>query len=105
MKSGIIFSGSGPILVLTTFESFWDARFLAKLADKGIKKFIALEVPIELCKEKYGGYYEAVMQDVKESDELQILDHNGHNVFHNFPFKQMGRGIECEGFKCRLHRF
>lgn len=101
MKSGIIFSGSGPILVLTTFESFSDEKFVEKLAQKGIKKFIAFEVPAELCKEKYGGHYEAVVRDVKESDDLRILDHNGHNVFHNFSFKEIGKGIECEGYECQ----
>jgi len=102
MKSGIIFSGSGPILILTSFESFSDAKFMEKLAQKGIKKFIAFEVPIELCKKQYGGHYQAVMGDVKESDDLRVLDINGHRVFHNFSFKEMGKGIECEGHECQL---
>lgn len=102
MKSGIVFSGSGPILVLTSFESFSDAKFIEKLSQKGIKKFIAFEAPIELSKEKYGRHYEVVMQDVKESDDLRVLDVNGHRVFQNFSFKEMGKGIECEGHECQL---
>jgi len=90
MKSGIIFSGSSPILVLTTFESFSHAKFVEKLAQKGIKKFIAFKVPIELCEKKYGEHFEAVMRDVTQSDDLQILDIDGHRVFHNFSFKEMG---------------
>ena len=52
MKAGIIFSGTGPILVLTTYESFEDRAFIEKLTDKGIRKFIAYEIPLEQVKAK-----------------------------------------------------
>jgi hypothetical protein len=41
MKAGIVFPGTGPILILTTYESFEDEKFVEKLDFKGIKKFIA----------------------------------------------------------------
>ena len=68
MKAGVIFTGSGPILVLTTYESLRDPKFIEKLSQKGIKKFIAQEVSIELCKEKYGTHFRAVKNDVKEEN-------------------------------------
>ncbi|KMY68827.1 hypothetical protein AAU61_04370 [Desulfocarbo indianensis] len=88
MKAGIVFGGSGPILVLTTYESLEDAKFAAKLASKGIGKFIAYEVDLELVKKKYGQHFDAVMKDVKQSDDLRVLDYNGHNVFLNFSFSK-----------------
>ncbi len=96
MKAGIVFTGTGPILVLTTYESFSDPGFIEKLAAKGIKKFIARELPLELVKEKYGTQYDAVTNDVKQEDDLRVLDYNGYNVFHNFSFSEMGEPFRHE---------
>ncbi|MEW5914120.1 MAG: hypothetical protein AB1814_16305 [Thermodesulfobacteriota bacterium] len=90
MKAGIIFTGTGPILVLTSYSSFNDPKFIEKLARKGIMKFIAYELSLELVKKKYGGQYDAIVNDVKQEDDLRVLDYNGHNVFYNFSFKEMG---------------
>lgn len=90
MKAGIIFTGSGPILILTTYDSFDDSEFSTKLAAKGIEKYIAYELPADLVRKKYGAHYNAVMNDVKQSSDLRVLDYNGHNVFYNFTFSQMG---------------
>ena len=54
MKAGVIFTGTGPILILTTFDSFLSEEFADKLRQKGIKKYIACEVDIELCRKRYG---------------------------------------------------
>lgn len=90
MKAGIIFTGTGPILVLTSYESFDDPKFVEKLARKGIMKFIAYELDLELVRNKYGGQFEAIVNDVKQEDDLRVLDYNGHNVFYNFSFREMG---------------
>ncbi len=86
MKAGIVFGGSGPILVLTTYDSLADDKFAAKLASKGIGKFIAYEVAVDLVKKKYGQHFDSVLKDVKQTDDLRVLDYNGHNVFLNFSF-------------------
>ncbi len=39
MKAGIFFTGSGPILLLTSYDSFTDPELVKKLEVKGIKKF------------------------------------------------------------------
>ena len=90
MRAGIIFTGTGPILILTTYESFKDSKLISKLESKGIEKFIAAEVPLERVKEKYGNHYQVVMGDLKQSDDLRVLDYNGYNVFYNFSFSEMG---------------
>lgn len=96
MKAGIIFTGTGPILVLTTHESFDDPSFVSKLESKGIKKFIASELPLEKVKTKYGNHFSVVMGDLKQSDDLRVLDYNGYNVFYNFSFAEMSKPIYYE---------
>ena len=39
---------------------------------------------------KYGGQFEAIVNDVKQTDDLRVLDYNGHNVFYNFSFQGDG---------------
>ncbi|MCF8042537.1 MAG: hypothetical protein K9L19_10370 [Desulfarculaceae bacterium] len=96
MKAGIIFTGTGPILVLTTYSSFEDEQFVEKLARKGIMKFIAYELSLDLVRKKYGGQFQAIVNDVKQEDDLRVLDYNGHNVFYNFSFKEMSPAITHE---------
>lgn len=96
MKAGIIFTGTGPILILTTYESFQNPAFVTKLAVKGIKKFIASEIPVELAKSKYGKHFSVIMGDLSQSDDLRVLDYNGYNVFHNFSFSDMGKPVYYE---------
>lgn len=90
MKAGVIFTGTGPILVLTAYDSFEDRKFLEKLVAKGIKRFIAFEIPLDLVKKKYGQHFDVVMNDVKQTDDLRVLDFDGHRVFYNFSLHEFG---------------
>ena len=96
MKAGIIFTGTGPILILTSFESFKDPKLISKLEAKGIKKFIAAELPLREVMKKYGNHYNVVMGDLNQNDDLRVLDYNGYNVFHTFPFSEMGEPVYIE---------
>ena len=88
MKAGIFFAGSGPVLILTSYESFTDPKLLDKLATKGMDRFIAWEVDLELVKQKYAQHFDIIMKDVKQQDDLRILDYNGYNIMHSFSFKR-----------------
>lgn len=96
MKAGIIFTGTGPILILTTYGSFDDPKLVEKLNNKGINKYIASEVPLETVKQKYGNKYNVVMGDLQQSDDLRVLDYNGYNVFYNFGFSEMAKPVYHE---------
>ena len=96
MKAGIIFSGSSPLLILTSYHSFTDAKFVEKLRTKGVMKFIAFEVPMEKAKAKYGLHFDIILGDLKQSDDLRVLDYNGHNIMALFSFKDMGSPIYYE---------
>jgi len=96
MKTAIIFTGTGPILILTTYESLTDSKFVEKLAVKGINKFIAYDLPVDFVKEQYGAQFTVVMNDVKQTDDLRVLDYNGYNIFYNFSFEYLGQPVYYE---------
>jgi hypothetical protein len=93
MKAALVFTGSGPILVLTTFESLQSADFVQRLAAKGISKFIAHEVSPELVRERYGTRFSAVLGDLSQKDDLRVMDIDGHHVFKSFSFEELGTPI------------
>lgn len=96
MKTGIFFTGTGPILLMTSYESFKDKNFITKLSSKGIKKFVAYEIAENKVKEKYGQRYKSVLGDLKQTDDLRVLDYDGHHVFYNFPINDFGEAITHE---------
>ena len=96
MKAGIVFTGTGPILILTTYESFGDEKFVEKLDFKGIKNFIAYEVTLDLVRKKYGQQFDVIMKDVKQTDDLRVLDFDGHKVFYSFSFADLGQHYQHE---------
>ena len=96
MKAGIYFSGTGPILILTTYDSLTDPKLVEKLYSKGIKKFIAYEVSDEMVKERYGMQYSTIMGDLHQTDDLRVLDYDGHHIFNNFSIKDLGTPVFYE---------
>ena len=90
MKAGVIFTGTGPILILTSYDSLNNPKLVEKLRVKGLKKLIIAEVSLELVKSLYGNHFNVVMGDLKQTDDLRVLDYNGHNVFYNFKFSDLG---------------
>ncbi len=90
MKAGILFTGSGPILMMTSYMSFSEPRLIEKLKEKGIKKFICYEVPMDLVKQKYGNHYDVILGDLRQADDLRVIDYDGSHVFHHFSFNELG---------------
>ena len=97
MKAGIFFTGTGPILLLTSYDTFDDPNLVEKLKTKGIRKYIAYEVPEDMVKDKYGKQYNIILGDLKQSDDLRVLDYDGHHVFYNFSMKDVGEPVYHEG--------
>jgi hypothetical protein len=90
MKVFMLMAGSGPVVILTSQGSIEDAVILEKLAAKGLDKFLAYEVPVELAKERYGGHFTVVANDLHETDDLRVLDYNGERAFRLFSFAELG---------------
>lgn len=94
MRSYIVFSGTGPILILTTYPALTDPRLIEKLHHKGILKFIAYEVPLDVVKEIYGVPFEVIAADLELTEDVRVLDFNGHHIFSSFSFADLGDPIK-----------
>jgi len=90
MKAALLFTGSGPLVILTSHASFTDPTLLEKLAAKGIDKFIAYEVPVATAEQRYGNHFHVVMRDLRETDDLRVLDFNGERAFRLFHIAELG---------------
>lgn len=96
MKAGIFFTGSGPILILTSYDALDDPKLIQKLETKGIKKYIAYEVDADSLKGMYGKHYDIIMADLHQEDDLRVLDYDGHHVFNKFKLGELGQPIYHE---------
>lgn len=90
MKTFLLFSGSGPLLVLSSHDSVDNQVFLEKLEAKGISKFIAHEIPLDMVIERYGNHYNVASQGLYETDDLRVIDFDGHRVMRLFRFDEFG---------------
>ena len=90
MKAAIIFSGSSPILIITTYENLLDENVTAVLKNKGMKKFIMSEVPVEKCWTIYGNHFALVAETMNPKGDVRVLDFDGLHIFVNFSFEDMG---------------
>jgi hypothetical protein len=90
MKVFQLLTGGGALVIMTSHSSIEDARLLLRLAAKGIDKFIAREIPLELAKERYGGHFDVIRNDLHETDDLRVLDYNGERAFRLFRFAELG---------------
>lgn len=96
MKTIMLLTASGPMVIMTSFASAVDQGLLKKLENKGITKFIAYEIPTELARERYGAHFTAVKQDLYETDDLRVLDYNGDRAFNLFRFDELGSAVRYE---------
>ncbi len=96
MKTGIFFTGSGPLVIITSCDSLTNPNFVKKLSSKGIKKFIAYELPEELVRNRYGLHFETVLNDLHQDDDARVIDFDGHNIFNHFSLKELGNPVFYE---------
>lgn len=96
MKTALLFTGSGPLVIATSYSSLTDPGLLGKLQAKGVEKFIAYELPVALTKQRYAAHFDVAMQDLHESDDLRVLDFNGQRAFRLFHLKELGVPIMFE---------
>lgn len=96
-RAYLIFTGTGPILVLSTYPQLTDDRLVGKLRYKGIDKFIAYEVDLQAVKERYRHSYENIAKDLEGEEDLRVLDFNGHQIMANFSLDELGEPIKYGG--------
>ena len=78
------------MVILTSAEVPTSPKLISELHAKGIDKFIAYEIPLQLAQERYGSHFHAVAHDVHETDHLRVLDYSGHRAFKLFRFDELG---------------
>lgn len=96
MKAFLLFTAGGPLVILTSYRSPTAPDLLTKLRPKGIDKFMAWEVPLDLARERYGGHFSNVEHDLRESDDLRVLDYSGERAFRLFSFDELGTPVTHE---------
>jgi len=94
MRAFLIFTGTGPILVLSTYPQLTDPRLVAKLQYKGISKFLAYEVAIDAVRSRYGEAFASVSRDLDAVEDIRVLDFNGHQIMANFALTELGEAIK-----------
>ena len=90
MKAGLLLTGNGALIYLTSHEKYIDDSLVEKFKAKGIPKFLAFELSVEEAKKRYAGHFDVVTRDLRETDDLRILDYDGNRAFKMFSFKEMG---------------
>ena len=93
MKALMLITGSGPMVILTSFDSVTHPELLKKLQAKGIERFFAHEIPLDLARQRYAGHFKVVLHDLHESDDLRVLDYNGERAFGLFRLHELGPAI------------
>ena len=96
MKAAMLFSGSGPIVILTSYDSVEHPQLLKRLAAKGISKFIGFEIDAEYVRSKYGSHFDVVCENLHETDDLRVLDFDGSHAMKLIPFSELGEPIMHE---------
>jgi ABC-type multidrug transport system ATPase subunit len=97
MKAMLLLTASGALVILTSHQSATDPGLLDRLRVKGIGKFIAYEIPVELVRQRYAGHFSVVEKNLDESDDLRVLDFDGQRAFKLFQFSELGSPIVHEG--------
>ena len=93
-RAYLVFTGSGPILVLSTYPKLTDERMVAKLRYKGIDKFMAYEVELDAVRQRYEHSFDNVAKDLEGVEDLRVLDFNGHQIMANFSLDSLGDPIK-----------
>ena len=97
IRAYLIFTGSGPILVLSTYPALTDERLVSKLRYKGIDKFIAYEVNLDAVRSRYEHSFDNVAEDLERQEDVRVLDFNGHQIMANFSLDALGEPIKYGG--------
>ena len=93
-RAYLIFTGTGPILVLSTYDRVTDEPLIDKLRYKGIDKFIAYEVEPAAVAVRYPESFDSVRRDLKGVEDIRVLDFNGHQILANFSLAELGEPIK-----------
>jgi hypothetical protein len=93
MKGILVLSGSGPLLLLSSYPTIDDPALIAKLRAKGLAKFLAWEIPIDHLRDLYGYTFRDIAEQLEARDDMRVLDFDGHRIFLNLSLRDLGEHI------------
>ena len=96
MRSFLLLTETGPVLLLTRCTSVTEEGLVKHLTSRGIEKFIAFEVPVSRVHELYGVPFEVIAADINDGRDMRILDYNGQHIFSSFSFDELGTPTSYE---------
>ncbi len=88
MKSFLLVTLGGTLLIITKYSSIKQPDLLKKLAVLG--KFIAYEIPIDAIKANYSAHFEHLTNAPSLQDEFKVLDTETQRIFLNVDFETLG---------------
>lgn len=93
LKTFMIFTGTGPILVVTRLLDMEMEVARRHMESKGIRKYIAYEVPYVTAEERYGTRLHKAVDRLAGEDDIRVFDVDGHHAFMVFEFTEMGEPV------------
>ncbi len=96
MRAYLVFTETGPILILASNPCITEGSLPESLRRRGVDKFIAYEVPVESVHRLYGVPFEVVASDLERGKDMRVLDFNGPHIFDRFSLTELGRPIPYE---------
>jgi len=89
------------MVVLTSRPEIIDTRVLGALHRRGVDRFIAYELPLEVVRRAYGLPFEVIAAELDTGTEMRVLDFNGPHIFANLRLSELGRPVRHE--RTRVH--
>ncbi len=96
MRSFLILTENGPLLVMTSHACITEKRLLEAMRIRGIEKFIAYEVPAERLHDYYGIPFEVIAADLDRGKDVRVLDFDGLQIFDRVSFADLGQAVHYE---------
>jgi hypothetical protein len=93
MKAFLVFNEGEPLLIMSSRAAADDGRLVTGLTNRGFKKFIAYEVPLQQLRARYGVPFEVLEHDVMNGKEVRVLDYKGRHVLENVRLADLGSCI------------
>ncbi len=96
MTALLVFTETQPLLVMASRAAVSDGRLVQGLKNWGINKFMAHEVPLDHLRQEYGLAYEMIEADLRNGEEMRVLDSKGSHVFAKVDFADLGQCVRSD---------
>ena len=90
MKTAMLVTDCGPVLLSTSCGSLAKLGFAQALRDNGIDKFIACEVSLDRCRRLYPHHLGEQRDGLHDEPPVDVLDADGRRIVSKFPFAWVG---------------